>query len=65
MTALLAGANTAQRIADRIDVLVFGSEMPLADKAALVAYLQPDPPSTTRTRDAFGLALASPGFQWY
>jgi len=64
-TALLAGANTAQRIADRIDLLVFGGEMPAADKTALVTYLRPDPPTTTRIRDAFGLAMASPGFQWY
>ena len=63
--ALLAGANTAQRIADRIDVLLFGGEMPAVDKANLVTYLRPDPPTTTRIRDAFGLALASPGFQWY
>ena len=40
--------------------------MPAADKAALVTYLKPDPAQrTTRIRDAFGLALASPGFQWY
>jgi uncharacterized protein (DUF1800 family) len=64
-TALLAGANTAQLIANRIDQLVFGGEMPVVDKTALVAYLRPDPPTTTRIRDAFGLALASPGFQWY
>jgi hypothetical protein len=64
-TALLAGAATAQRIADRIDLLLFAGGMDAADKAALVTYLRPDPPSTTRIRDAFGLALASPGFQWY
>ena len=64
-TALLAGATTAQAIANRIDTLLFGGEMPAADKAALMTYLRPDPPSTTRIRDAFGLALASPGFQWY
>ena len=64
-TALLAGATTAQKMADRLDLLLFGGEMPPADKAALVTYLKPDPPSTTRIRDAFGLALASPGFQWY
>jgi hypothetical protein len=64
-TALLAGATTAQKIADRIDLLLFGGGMPVPDKAALVTYLKPDPPSTTRIRDAFGLALASPGFQWY
>ena len=32
--------------------------MPPADKAALVAYLRPDPvTSNTRMRDAIGLAL--------
>jgi uncharacterized protein (DUF1800 family) len=64
-TALLSGAATAQKIADRLDLLIFGGEMPLQDKAALVTYLKPDPPGATRIREAFGLALASPGFQWY
>jgi hypothetical protein len=66
IAALLAGANTAQKIADRLDLLVFGGEMPAADKAAIVTYLMPDPvTSTTKIRDAFGLALASPGFHWH
>ena len=65
MTALLAGANTGQRVADRLDFLLMGGQMRPADKAALIAHLSPDPPTTTRIRDAFGLALASPGFQWY
>jgi hypothetical protein len=64
--ALISGATTAQRIADRLDLVIFGGEMPAADKAALVTYLRPDPvTSNTRIRDAIGLALASPGFQWY
>jgi uncharacterized protein (DUF1800 family) len=66
VTALLAGATTAQRIADRLDSLFFGGEMPAADKAALIAYLRPDPvTSNTRIRDAIGLAIGSPGFHWY
>jgi hypothetical protein len=68
-TALLAGANTPQKIADRLDVLLFGGEMPAADKAALVTYLKPagtaTTPSTTQIRDAFGLAMASPAFHWH
>ena len=65
-TTLIAGANTAQRIADRIDMLLFGGEMPPADKSALVAYLRPDPvTSNTKLRDAIGLALGSPAFHWY
>ena len=64
--AMLAGANTAQGIANRIDLVLFGNEMPAADKAALVAYLRPDPvTSNTRIRDAIGLAIGSPGFHWY
>jgi hypothetical protein len=63
--ALFAGATTAAQMADRIDTLIFNNEMPRADKQALVAFLLPDPPSTTRLRDAIGLALASPAFQWH
>jgi len=63
--ALTAGATTAATVAHRIDQLVFAGEMPAADKAALLAYLQPDPPSLSRIRDALGLALASPAFQWH
>lgn len=64
--ALVAGATTAQGIADRIDLVLFGGEMPAADKAALVAYLRPDPvTSNTKIRDAIGLAIGSPGFHWY
>lgn len=65
LPALLMGATTAVQVADRIDVLVFSGAMPSADKQALIAYLRPDPPSQTRIRDAFGLAIASPAFQWY
>ncbi|MDQ3489081.1 MAG: hypothetical protein M3468_15300, partial [Acidobacteriota bacterium] len=60
-----AGASTAAAVTNRIDQLVFAGEMPADDKAALLAYLQPDPPSLSRIRDAFGLALASPAFQWH
>jgi len=63
--ALFAGTSTAQQIADRIDSLLFAGEMPAADKARIVEYLLPNPPSTTRRREAVGLAIGSPGFQWY
>jgi uncharacterized protein (DUF1800 family) len=65
LPTLLMGATTATQIADRIDQIVFQGEMPPADKAALITYLRPDPPSQSRIRDAFGLALSSPGFQWH
>ncbi len=69
LTALLAGATSPVQIADRIDTLIFAGEMPSVDKAALITYLRPTGtatvPSSTQIRDAFGLALASPAFQWH
>ncbi len=67
--ALLAGATTAQQVADRIDLLLFNSTMVAADKAQVLAHLQPVLPATvpsqTQIREAFGLAMGSPSFQWY
>lgn len=67
--ALLAGATTQQQVADRIDYLLFNSQMAASDKSAIVAHLQPVAPATvpsqTQIREAFGLAIGSPGFQWY
>lgn len=67
--ALLAGATTAQQVADRIDYILFNSAMNATDKAAILAHLQPVLPATvpsqTQIREAFGLAMGSPGFQWY
>jgi hypothetical protein len=69
LAALLSGATSPVQIAERIDTVIFAGEMPPADKAALIAYLRPagtaTTPSTNQIRDAFGLALASPGFQWH
>ena len=65
ITGFFAGATTAAQMADRIDRVLFADEMPRVDKTALVNYLKPDPPTTTRMRDALGLAFASPGFQWH
>lgn len=66
---LLAGATTASQVADRIDYLFFNSQMAAADKAAILAHLQPVPPATvpssTQIREAIGLAIGAPGFQWY
>jgi hypothetical protein len=43
--------------------------MPDADKQALMTYLRPSgtntAPTMTQIRDAVGLAIASPAFQWY
>src|SRR5262249_23673804 len=61
----LKSIGTADGIADRINVLCFGGDMPVQDRRDLISFLQSNPHDETRIRDAVGLALASPGFQWY
>jgi uncharacterized protein (DUF1800 family) len=65
INALLPGANTAAAVMDRIDDLLFGGAMPVNDKNLIQGFLLPDPPTDARKRDALGLAIASPGYQWY
>jgi hypothetical protein len=67
--SLLAGATTQQQVADRIDYLFFNNQMAAAEKSAILAHLQPVSPATvpsqTQIRESLGLAIGSPGFQWY
>lgn len=63
--AFLQGANTADDIVARIDAALFGGEMPPAEKERIRQYLLPDPPPPLRKRDSLGLAIGSPGYQWY
>lgn len=60
----LQGGN-AQAITDRLDTDLFGGEMAPDEKDALRGFLGSGTPSQQRIRDAFGLALSSPNFQWY
>jgi hypothetical protein len=60
------GLTTAQQMVDKIDQAMFAGEMPASDKDKIRLYLLPDPvTSTTKKRDAIGLAIGAPGFQWY
>jgi len=67
--ALMAGATSQAQVADRIDYVLFNSQMSATDKATISAHLQPVAPATapsqTQIREAVGLAIGSPGFQWY
>ena len=65
LTTFLAGAVTPTQVANRINAALFGGEMAPSELASLTTYLGPTNPSTTKSRDAIGLALASPSFQWY
>lgn len=66
-TALLAGLPTpltAVAVVGRINHLMFGGLMPSDEQIRLTSYLLPNPPTTSRIREAFGLAIGSPAFQW-
>lgn len=65
MNALTMGAVTPAAVASRIDRVIFAQSMASADLSAIQSYLGPANPSSTRVREAVGLALASPSFQWY
>ncbi len=65
VNAFFAGTTTADQMAQRIDERLFGGAMPTAQRTRIRDYLLPNPPTTGRKRDAIGLAIASPGYQWY
>jgi uncharacterized protein (DUF1800 family) len=65
-TTFFNGLTTAQQMVDQIDAQMFGGAMNASDKDKIRQYLLPDPvTNTTKKRDAIGLAVGSPGFQWY
>lgn len=65
INAFLSGLSTGPAIANKIDQALFGGKMPASEKARVQAYLGPGNPSVPVRRDAIGLAIDSPGFQWY
>ncbi len=60
-----SGLTTASQMAQRINQAMFAGEMPAAEQDRIRTYLLPDPPSTQRKKDAMGLAIGAPSFQWY
>jgi uncharacterized protein (DUF1800 family) len=65
-TTFFNGLTTAQQMVDKIDLAMFGGQMPATDKDKIRLYLLPDPvTNVTKKRDAIGLAIGAPGFQWY
>lgn len=63
--AFFAGLTTADQMADRINADGFGGELPTDQRDRLRDYLLPNVPSSTRQREALGLAMSAPFFQWY
>jgi hypothetical protein len=64
VTGLVTGLTTANAIAQRINQLLFQGSLPAARVTALATYLGTGVPSAAKIRDAFGLALNLPEFQW-
>ncbi len=65
LSYLNGGSNTAAGITERINQVAFAGTMNEKLWGNLEGYLLPNPPSSTKVRDAWGLALASPDFQYW
>ncbi len=65
LETFLQGAEDTEQIIARLDEALFDGLIDPYDKASIAEYLQPDPPTPGRTREAVAIALSSPGFQWY
>jgi hypothetical protein len=44
---------------------MFAGELAYYDRQRIRQHVAPNPADSTRRRDAIGLAIASPSFQWY
>lgn len=62
--AFFSGVTTGQQVVDRIDAALFGGAMSAAEKAAILGTLTGSGTASQR-RDALGLGVCSPTFQWY
>lgn len=62
---LTAGLTTAPTIANQIARLLCPQGIAQSDRTALINYLGTGVPTLTRIRETFGIAIASPSFQWY
>lgn len=60
----LIRTRTPKGVVNRLDWLLFGGNMPAAEKVRLLAYL-PANPTADDVREAVGLALAMPAFNRY
>ncbi len=58
-----AGATTAQQGAARINDVLFAGEMTAPEKSRLTTFMGAF--TTTQRREAIGVAIGSPSFQWF
>ncbi len=65
VSTFLDGLDTVDAMLTQISDALFGGEMPPAEKARIGNYLAVSFGSQIRQREAIGLAIGSPSFQWY
>jgi uncharacterized protein (DUF1800 family) len=65
VNAFYAGAADPNAMTERINQSMFGGLMPANDQTQIRNYLSVNPTNYSRQREAVGLAIASPAFQWY
>jgi len=65
VSTFLDGLDTVDEMMTRIAEALYGGEMPTAERARIAQYLSVSSGSQTRQRDAIGLTIGSPSFQWY
>lgn len=63
--AFFNGLVTADQCADKINSAMFGGTLPLADRNRIRDHMLPNNPTRTRKREAVGLAIGAPSFQWH
>ncbi len=60
----IGAATSGSAILDAINLAAFNNTMPKPERDALLAYLGATP-TTTKIKEAMGMAVAMPSFQWY
>lgn len=62
---LLAGAITADQVADKINEVVCGGALTVVERNRIRDYLLPGIPTKAKKAEAVALAISAPSFQWY
>ncbi len=65
VNAFFPSQTTRDQVVDKIDATLFGGTWPASEKNAVRSFLPGGTLTATNKRDALGLALASPSFQYY
>ena len=64
-TMVVGSTTTASAIVAAINTNLFNGQLPPPEQTQLLNYLLPNPVTSTRIREALGLAVSLPTFQWY